>query len=389
MKIGQTLYFDHQATTPVDARVLAEMEPFQSERFGNPHSADHALGWESANAVAVAAKRIADLIGADADEIVFTSGATEANNLALLGTALASKGGRRNRILVGATEHKSVLAPARFLKENFDYTVDTIPVNQDGTINTCALESIIEEDVALISTILVNNEIGSINIVDKISEICNRFGVLLHCDAAQAAEAIDLGQVSQHVDLLSLSSHKVYGPKGIGVLYVRRDLQGKVHPIIHGGGQQGYLRSGTLPTPLCVGMGKAVEIILNTSGEDERLRIRTLRDDFVLELFKLDWPMQLNGPSLADRHPGNANIRFEGFSAHDILGALQPHLAASTGSACTSGIPEPSHVLTAIGLSREEADASIRFSLGRQTTEQDVENAIGLVQETLDRLSSI
>ena len=385
MKIGSTLYFDHQATTPTDERVLAAMRPYYDERFGNPHSADHALGWEAARATEAAASKIAMMLGADADEIVFTSGATESNNLALIGAAYAAKNGSRDRILVSATEHKSILALTRFLREQLDYKIEILPANWEGKVDVEYFKKKIDDDVLIVSTIYVNNEIGSI--INEIGDICRSNGVLFHCDGAQSPIALDLKDIATSVDLFSLSGHKMYGPKGIGALFAHRDIQDRITPIIHGGGQQGQLRSGTLPTPLCVGMGAAADIISNGSMEDERLELRSLRDLFVRSLQQLNWPIFLNGPSLADRHPGNANIRFEGFSAHDILDALQPKLAASTGSACTTGIPEPSHVLTAIGLSQDQAEASVRFSIGRQTQEEHVDEAVALIKTVLERLS--
>ncbi|MDA8041033.1 MAG: cysteine desulfurase [Pirellulales bacterium] len=363
------------------------MEPYFRERFGNPHSADHVFGWRAAEAVEGAALRIATMLGADADEIVFTSGATEANNLAMLGLARAAAGGDRNRVLVGAAEHKSVLALARVLRDQLGYEVETIPVGADGVADVGALEAMIDERVLFVSVMLVNNEIGSVNPVREIGRVCESRGVLLHCDGAQAPVAADLGAVSDSADLLSLSAHKMYGPMGAGVLFVRRSVRGRIHPVMHGGGQQGHLRSGTLPVPLCVGTGAAAEIISGAGMENERARLRRLRDRFVSGLRALDWPIHLNGPDLAARHPGNANMRFEGFSAHDILGLLQPGLAASTGSACTTGSPESSHVLAAIGLTRAEADASIRFSLGRQTSSEDVEEAVVLIGRALADLS--
>src|SRR5690606_29506587 len=233
----------------------------------------------------------------------------------------------------------------------------------------------LDDRVLLVSTMLVNNEIGSIQPVWEIKRLCETHGALLHCDGAQSPGAIDISEISNWVDLLSLSAHKMYGPKGLGALIVNRMLQGQLEPIIHGGGQQRHMRSGTVPTPLCVGMGAAAEIVASDLAATDRENMKALRDRFVEGLQRLGWPLHVNGPSLTDRHPGNANIRFEGFSAHDILGALQPKLAASTGSACTTGIPEPSHVLTAIGLTDLEAESSVRFSLGRHTVDKDIDEA--------------
>jgi cysteine desulfurase len=362
------------------------MIPYFADLFGNPHSSEHILGWNAARAVDEASAKVAALIGSDADEIIFTSGATEANNLALLGLAYGAVGGKRNRILVSAIEHKSVLAVSRFLHKHFGFKVETIPVNKEGVVSLAALEGLIDDNVLLVSVMFVNNEIGSIAPIEKIYKITSRAGAVFHSDCSQAPGVVSLDNASQYVDLLSLSGHKMYGPKGIGVLFIRRDIQSRIHPIIHGGAQQRHLRSGTVPTPLCVGMGAAAELA-HFSTEKASHTLCRHRDRLVQRLGQLPWSIHLNGPNVINRHPGNANIRFEGFSAHDILTVLQPRLAASTGSACTSGVPEPSHVLRAIGLSELEADSSIRFSLGYHTTEQDVDEAVELIREALENLS--
>lgn len=387
MRIGHTIYLDHQATTPVDTRVFAEMAPYFGESFGNPHSIDHAIGWKTAQAVEDAAARVARLIGADPDEIFFTSGATEANNLALLGLGRRASGGKRRRILVSAVEHKCVLAVSRILHEQLGYRIESVPVDAAGYVDVAALKKALGDDVLAVSVMAVNNEIGTIQDIAVLSEVIGRSGALFHCDAAQAACAIDLQKFSQFVDLLSLSGHKMYGPQGIGALFIRRDLQDRIEPLVYGGGQQRELRSGTVPVALCVGMGAAAALLDTSAAEEERVLLHRRRDAFVHKLMNLSWPVFLNGPEGAQRHPGNANMRFDGFDAHDILSALQPRLAASTGSACTSGIPEPSHVLRAIGLSAREAEASIRFSLGRGTTDQDIEDAVDVINDALTRLS--
>lgn len=386
MRIKETLYFDHQATTPVDAWVLDQMIPFFTQEFANPHSADHYRGWVAAKAVEEAAERIASLIGADADEIVFTSGATEANNLVLQGLAKRSVDDNRRRILVSAIEHKCVLAASRILEEQHGYTVQYLPVDGEGFIDIPSLEEAIGDDVLLVSIMTVNNEIGTIQEIREVSRIVHAHGALFHSDAAQAPGAVDLVEMADLVDFVSLSAHKMYGPKGIGALFVRRDMQNRLEPLFYGGGQQQGLRSGTVPTALCVGMGAAAAKLELPDYKDERETIRRRRDYFVECLQRLPWGVSVNGPKAGARHPGNANVCFRGFSAHDILSSLQPRLAASTGSACTSGIPEPSHVLKAIKLSTEEAEASIRFSLGRSTTDADVDEAVALVAEALAKL---
>jgi cysteine desulfurase len=387
MRIENTIYLDHQSTTPLDSRILAEMMPYLESAFGNPHSADHALGWRAAQAVEHAAAQIAGLIGADADEIVITSGATESNNLALLGLGRFAAGGKRRRILVSAIEHKCVLAAARALREQSGYEVELLPVDDAGYLSLPALEERLDDDVLFVSAMAVNNEIGTVQNITSIYELVRSCGAVFHCDAAQAPCAIDLGNLASLSDLTSLSGHKIYGPKGIGALYIRRDLQDQIEPMIYGGGQQSNLRSGTVPVPLCVGMGAAAALAGSDEGKERREAVRGRRDRFVQQMTGLTWPVASNGPARDGRHPGNANLRFCGFSAQEILGALQPHLAASTGSACTSGIPEPSHVLMAIGLTSDEAESSIRFSLGHHTTDADVDDAVVLIDQTLSRLA--
>ena len=379
-----TIYADYQATTPVDPRVVERMAPYWQESFGNPHSSDHILGWQAAKAVDQSKTTVAGLIGADPDEIIFTSGATEANNLALFGLARRAPPGQR-RILVGATEHKCVLAAARALEARENFTVEQIPVDREGFIDLDALADRLGETTLVVSIMLVNNEVGTIQDIPRIAEIVNGRGVLLHCDAAQGACALDMSRLADHADLISLSGHKIYGPQGIGALYIRRDLQTRVEPIIYGGGQQSDLRSGTVPVPLCVGMAAAAEILQKDEGVDERKRVAGQRDAFVERLQASAYPISINGPTGDRRHPGNANLRFEGFVAQDLLSSLQPHLAASTGSACTSGIPEPSHVLRALGLTPAQSDASIRFSFGRFTTDAEIEEAAYLVIKCLER----
>ncbi len=378
-----TIYADYQATTPVDPRVYAKMVPHWKDSFGNPHSSDHVIGWRAAETVREAASSVARLIGCDDDEVIFTSGATEANNLALLGLARRAPEGRR-RILVSAIEHKCVLASARTIGTYEGFEVETLPVDGAGFVDLGALTEQLDETVLLVSIMAVNNEIGTIQDIPRIAEILAPHGVLLHCDAAQAPCAMDVGDLATQAGLVSLSAHKIYGPQGIGALYIRRDVQDKIEPLIYGGGQQEGLRSGTVPVPLCAGMGAAAELLCAPEASEERARLARQRDTFIELLQKASFPTTLNGPIGHMRHAGNVNIQFTGFDAHSILGALQPRLAASTGSACTSGTPEPSHVLRAIGLNSVDADSSIRFSFGRFTTDEEIEEAARLVGDTLD-----
>lgn len=389
MKIGDTLYFDHQATTPLDSQVFEAMRPYLAEGFGNPHASDHVIGWRAAQAVERAAADVAAMIGSDSDEIIFTSGATEANNLALIGLAKRAAGGRRNRILLGATEHKCVLELGRVLEAEHGFIVSYIPVDAVGRIDLAAFEDSLDEEVLLVSVMAANNEIGTLQDIPVIARLAARHGSLLHCDGAQAACALDLSAFAQHADMLSLSGHKMYAPMGIGALYVRRELQSEIAPLIHGGGQQNGLRSGTLPTALCVGLGAAARLVAEAEGTDARAALARRRDAFLQKLKALPVGLWINGPDdFSQRHPGNINVGFKGIVASDLLGRIQPRLAASTGSACTSGIPEPSHVLRAIGLSEEAAASSIRFSLGRHTTDENVEEAIAVIRAALDDLQA-
>ena len=389
MRTAQTIYLDHQATTPTHPDVLAAMRPWLTEAFGNPHSSDHVLGWKSSQAVDKAAEQVARLIGADADEIMFTSGATESNNMALLGLARRAAGGKRRRVLVSAIEHKSVLAVGRALEEQLDFSVEHIPVDREGFVSMQALLDALDEEVLAVSIMAVNNEIGTVQNVARIAEVTKACGAVFHCDAAQASLAMPIDDFASLADMVSLSAHNMYGPKGIGALYLSRAVQPRIEPLIYGGGQQHGLRSGTTPVPLCVGMGAVAEMLGTEEIVEKRSELALRRDAFVEKLCRLPWSITMNGPSGPARHPGNANIRFTGFSAHDILGALQPHLAASTGSACTSGTPEPSHVLKAIGLSGDEAESSVRFSLGFDTSDEDVEAAVELIEAALKKISAV
>ena len=289
------------------------------------------------------------------------------------------------RILVSAIEHKCVLAAARALEAREGFVLETIPVDHEGFIDLNALESMVDESVFAVSIMAVNNEVGTIQHLPPIAGLLARYDVLFHCDAAQAPAAMDASGLVEYADLISLSGHKMYGPQGIGALYIRREAQLGIEPIIHGGGQQNGLRSGTLPVPLCVGMAAAAEII-RAEGADEQLRVACHRDTFVGLLQGSGFQVAVNGPARERRHPGNANLRFSGFAAQDILGSVQPRLAASTGAACASGTPEPSHVLRALGIGGTEADSSIRFSFGRFTTNRDVREAAALVVNALGSL---
>ena len=376
------IYADYQASTPIDPRVLAVMTDYWRDGFGNPHSNDHAIGWSAARAVDDAAAAVANLIGADADEIVFTSGATEANNLALFGLARRAPPGRV-RILVSEIEHKCVLESAGVLAEREGFRVELIPVDREGFIIESALREMADERVLLASVMAVNNEIGTAQDIAAVADILAPYEIPLHCDAAQAPCAFDTDRLSEHADLISLSAHKFYGPQGIGALYVRRDMTPKIEPLLRGGGQQNGLRSGTVPVPLCVGMGAAADIAMSAERTAERKWIGGVRDRFIRSLREAGVEFKMNGHWGERRHPGNANLRFGGRNGADILSAAQPYLAASIGAACASGLPEPSHVLRAIGLTEEEAESSIRFSFGRFNSLGDSEVAARIIADSV------
>lgn len=385
MKIDNTIYLDHQATTPLDAQVFNAMRPYFESNFGNPHSVEHSIGWLANRAVEQARERVANLIGCDSDEIIFTSGATEANNLALLGICGSFDFGHRKRVLISQIEHKCVLEIGRFMQQKHGLIVEYIPVDEYGIIDLGEFEDMMSDDVVLVSVMAVNNEIGTIQNMALVSEYVRKYGAILHCDAAQAPCAIDLSEFSEITDMMSLSGHKMYGPMGIGSLYVRRDFQSKIKPLIHGGGQQNGLRSGTLATPLIVGMGSAAERIVNGNSEIERKYIRQFARLFLRHLNELPCQIRVNGPeNPIRRHPGNLNVEFEGIDAADLLNRVQPRLAASTGSACTSGIDEPSHVLRSIKLTQTQANSSIRFSLGKDTTQNDIIEATAILKQAIE-----
>lgn len=383
MLISDTIYFDHNASTPPDPAVIDAMLPFFAGSFANPHSADHVLGWGGGRAIGNAAEQISALFGCDPDEVIFTAGATEASNLAMLGVARGG-GGQRRRILTTAIEHKSILSIGRFL-ESSGYRVEFVPVEQDGRVNVAQLTALLDDEVFLVSIGAVNSEIGTIQPLKEISEAVASVGAFLHVDAAQAPLGMNVGGLLDLCDFASVSAHKMYGPQGIGALLARREAQTHLAPVIHGGGQQNGLRSGTLPLALCVGFGKAAEL-LGDSEDQKRagMALVDIRNALFDALVAQVPTVMLNGPPLSGpRHPGNLNIRLPDCDAQDVLAHVQPHLAASTGSACASGIPEPSHVLTGIGQSRSEAARALRLCVGRYSTLEQTRQAAFLIGEAV------
>jgi len=380
MMIDGTIYLDYQAATPMDPRVIEVVTQAMRYDFANPSSEDHALGWRARERVEVARTTIADVLGVQADELTFTSGATEANNIGVLGAALNAPPGRR-RILVSAIEHKAVLEAAR-AAEAHGFSVEYIPVGRDGVIDLVALSEMLDETVAVVSVMAVNNETGVIQPITAVVEQCAAAGAFCHCDATQALPAMSVDLVDWGVDAASFSSHKIYGPKGVGALYLSHTRPWSPKPLAFGGGQEEGLRPGTVPTPLCIGFAKAVRIMA-TEGLAERERTRRLRDTFLALLHDQEISFVVTAASSL-KHPGGAHVSFGDADASDILARIQPIVAASSGSACTSGVIGPSHVLLAMGMSNAEASSCIRFSIGRFTDEDQIAQAAICVAEALN-----
>ncbi|MDB9303389.1 MULTISPECIES: cysteine desulfurase family protein [Cyanophyceae] len=379
------IYLDGHATTPVDERVLAAMIPYFTEHFGNPSSIGHVYGWEAEAAVKQAREILAAAINATPEEIVFTSGATEGNNLAIKGVAEAyfSQG---QHIITVATEHSAVLDPCTYLKSlGFDITV--LPVQPDGIIDLNELKKAFRPETILFSVMAANNEIGVLQPLAEIGEMCREKNIIFHTDAAQAIGKIPLDVQTMKVDLMSLTAHKVYGPKGIGALYVRRrNPRVQIAPQQHGGGHERGMRSGTLYTPQIVGFGKAVEIALATQ-ETENQRLIELRQRLWEQLSQLSG-VHLNGHP-TQRLAGNLNISVEGVDGAALLLGLQPVMAVSSGSACSSTSTAPSHVLTALGHSEKLAYAAVRFGIGRFNTAEEIDTVAQQVISTVQSLQSI
>ena len=378
------VYLDYQATTPVDRRVLDEMLPWFSEKFGNPGSVTHAYGREAEAAVERARGAVAALIGAEAREIVFTSGATESNNLAIKGAAHFHRELGKDRVVTVATEHKCVLESARALeREGFGVTV--LPVDAQGLVDMDALRAAIDERTAVVSVMAANNEIGVLQPVAEIGALCRDKGVLFHTDAAQAVGKVPVDVDAMKIDLLSISGHKIYGPKGIGALYVRRRPRARLAPLFDGGGQERGVRSGTLPTPLCVGLGAAARIAAAEMAVEAE-RLLGLRRRFLAGIRARLPEVRLNGDA-EQRLPGNLNLSFPGVPALALMEAC-PGLALSTGSACTAAEVEPSYVLRALGLPDDLAQATLRVGLGRYTTDLEVDFAVEGLAAAAQRLAA-
>ncbi|WP_205203648.1 IscS subfamily cysteine desulfurase [Azonexus hydrophilus] len=378
------IYLDYSATTPVDPRVAEKMIPYLCDLFGNPASRSHSFGWVADEAVETARRQVADLVGADPKEIVWTSGATESNNLAIKGAANFYAGTKGKHIITLKTEHKAVLDTVRELeRQGFEATY--LDVQENGLVDLDAFRAAIRPDTVLASVLFVNNEIGVIQPIAELGDICREKGVIFHVDAAQATGKveIDLGQLK--VDLMSFSAHKTYGPKGIGALYVRRKPRIRLEAQMHGGGHERGFRSGTLATHQIVGMGEAFRIA-REEMDGEIKRITALRDRFLKGLLEIEASF-VNG-DLQARVPHNLNVSFAYVEGESLMMAVKD-LAVSSGSACTSASLEPSYVLRALGRNDELAHSSIRFSIGRYTTEAEIDYAVQLLHAKIQKLRDL
>lgn len=378
---AKPIYLDYQATTPTDPRVVEAMLPYFTEKFGNPHSRNHSFGWEAEDAVEVARAQVAKIIGASAKEIIFTSGATESNNLALKGV-MKFYGKKKPHLITVVTEHKCVLDSARHLEQE-GYKVTYLGVKENGLIDLEELKAAITDETALVSVMGVNNEIGVIQPLKEIGTICRERKVFFHTDCAQAVGKIDLDVEDMNIDLMSISGHKIYGPKGIGALFVRRRPRVRVIAQITGGGQERGMRSGTLPTPLIVGLGKACDILSNEMAE-ENARIAELRD-YTLQRFRDRLAdIYLNGDE-KERVCGNLNVSFAYVEGESLLMDIK-NIAVSSGSACTSASLEPSYVLRALGVDEELAHTSLRIGIGSYTTKEELDTAVDAICTAVERL---
>ena len=379
----QPIYLDYSATTPVDPRVAAKMIPYLSEKFGNPASRSHAYGWEAEAAVEEARAHVAALLNADPKEIVWTSGATEGDNLAIKGAAHFYQG-KGKHIITVKTEHKAVLDTVREL-ERQGFSATYLSPEPNGLLDLEKLKAAIRPDTILVSVMMVNNEIGVIQDIAAIGEICRPKGIIFHCDAVQAVGKVEIDLAKLKVDLMTVTAHKVYGPKGIGAQYVRRKPRVRIEPQIHGGGHERGMRSGTLATHQIVGMGEAFRIA-RLEMASENARIRGLRERLWKGLSEIE-EVHLNG-DLEQRIPGNLNVSFNFVEGESLIMGIK-EIAVSSGSACTSASLEPSYVLRALGRSDELAHSSIRFTIGRFNTEEEIDFTIDLLKRKIAKLREL
>ncbi len=382
------IYLDNHATTRTDPRVVEAMLPYFTEQYGNASSVSHRFGWEASDAVDRAREQVAALIGAEPSEIVFTSGATEANNLALKGTALAARGPGQggDHLVCSSVEHRAVLDPLRRLARESGWHLTIVPSDPHGRISVEAVEQALTDRTVLVSVMAANNEVGTLNPIGAIGRLCQDRGIVFHTDAAQTVGKIPIDVQADAIDLLSLTAHKFHGPKGIGALFVRRQgRRARLASLVDGGGHERGLRSGTLPVPLIVGLGRAAELA-REEGPADADRMRSLRDrlDQSIRTLLHNQGVVLNGHP-TERLPNNLNLSFEGVEGEALMMNLRT-LAVSSGAACSSSEPEPSHVLRAMGRDERLGRASLRFGLGRFTTCEEVELASTIVAETVTRL---
>ncbi len=378
------IFMDYQSTTPVDPRVLNVMIPYFTQKFGNPHSRSHAFGWEAEEATEIARGQVARLINADAKEIIFTSGATESNNIALKAVGAFYKE-KKNHIITVVTEHKCVLDSARHMEMD-GFEVTYLPVQTNGLIDLAVLKAAIKPNTLMVSIMAVNNELGVIQPLAEIGKITREHGVFFHTDAAQAFGKIPLDVEAMNIDLMSISGHKIYAPKGVGALYVRRRPRVRLESLFSGGGQERGMRSGTLPVPLVVGLGEAARLA-GLEMQDENARIRYLSQKFLKAVMEDVPDVYLNGDR-DQRIPGCINLSFAYIEGESMIMAIK-NLAVSSGSACTSASLEPSYVLRSIGVGEELAHTSIRFGIGRFTTEAEIDEAIKIVTGSIEKLRAM
>lgn len=384
MTIKLPIYMDYQSTTPIDPRVIDKMVEVMKNDYGNPHSRSHAFGWKAEEIVENSRSQIAKLINANEKEIFFTSGATESNNIAIKGVAKFYENLGKKHIITLTTEHKCVINSCRDLEQD-GFKITFLPVQKNGLVDLNLLESSINEQTALVSIMAVNNEIGVIQPLAEIGALCRKKGVFFHTDCAQSFGKIPLDVEKMNIDLMSISGHKIYGPKGIGAIYIRRKPRVRIKSMISGGGQERGIRSGTVPTQLVAGLGLASEIAQNEMSKDYE-KIKKFSQKFYDAMQKLTH-VYLNG-DLKQRYLGNLNFSFAGIEGESMIMAIKD-LAVSSGSACTSASLEPSYVLHALGVDDELAHTSIRFGFGRFTTEEEIDYAINLISQKVEKLRAM
>ena len=383
-----TIYMDHQATTATQLSVVEAMKPFWNNEFGNPHSSEHIVGWNANNKIEGSKQKIADVLECESDEIIFYSGATEANNHSIFALCnLSKKLPERQQVIISAIEHKCVMDATEFWAKTFGLNVSILSVDKNGYVNLEELTTLLEVPTLFCSIMCVNNEVGTVQDLNKISKVLLDNSVFFHSDCAQALKALGSSSICEFVDIATFSGHKIGGPQGIGCAYISSHIQSDFAPLTLGGGQQNGLRSGTAPLPLIVGLSKAFELFDDYENSiSERQLLAQLRDGFWMALTKEIPILELNGPNLNDRHPGNLNVYFPGVRASELLMSLQPQLCASSGSACSSGSIEPSYVLLALDNDKHRASCSIRLSLDLANTQKELLEAVQILSESYNKL---